>query len=147
MRVLDIEPRPIHRILYTNAAKRGGVEAATLPVHRVRVDAPLGDTRALLLTSDLQGVVFSRHRGGEGRLLGEELADVAWDIAEEHGLPPPSASGAILAGDLYSAPAGDKRGATGDVRPVWSAFAGSFAWVAGVAGNHDEFGTGRELER
>jgi hypothetical protein len=52
---------------------------------------------------------------------------------------------AILAGDLYSAPGGDVRGATGDLRSVWSAFADAFAWVVGVAGNHDLFGSEREL--
>ncbi|KFE67217.1 hypothetical protein DB31_8570 [Hyalangium minutum] len=39
------------------------------------------------------------------------------------------------------------RGASGDVRSVWNAFASQFRWVAGVAGNHDTFGTSRERER
>ena len=59
-------------------------------------------------------------------------------------IPAAEATGVILPGDLYSAPGGDKRGATGDVRSVWMAFAESFAWVLGVAGNHDMFGTDEE---
>jgi Icc-related predicted phosphoesterase len=48
--------------------------------------------------------------------------------------------GAILAGDLYSVPGADKRGGYGDVADVWRAFGERFAWVAGVAGNHDDVG-------
>lgn len=48
--------------------------------------------------------------------------------------------GAILAGDLYTVPALDARGGTGDVTSVWRAFSAAFEWVAGVAGNHDTFG-------
>jgi Icc-related predicted phosphoesterase len=55
--------------------------------------------------------------------------------------------GVVLAGDLYSDPGASKRGATGDVRDVWRAFARSFRWVAGVAGNHDTFGASRDRER
>jgi Icc-related predicted phosphoesterase len=53
----------------------------------------------------------------------------------------------VLAGDLFSDPSANKRGASGDVRSVWSAFAAQFRWVVGVAGNHDTFGTPRERER
>lgn len=58
--------------------------------------------------------------------------------AYEGKLPPIARMGAILAGDLYSVPEANKRGGYGDVADVWSAFASRFAWVAGVAGNHDD---------
>ena len=45
----------------------------------------------------------------------------------------------LLAGDLYANRALTSRGGIGDVSGVWSAFADAFAWVAGVAGNHDDF--------
>jgi len=35
-------------------------------------------------------------------------------------------------------PEANKRGGHGDVADVWAAFAARFAWVAGVAGNHDD---------
>jgi Icc-related predicted phosphoesterase len=53
-------------------------------------------------------------------------------------LPPTARTGIVLAGDLYSVPGATKRGGFGDVSDVWVAFAERFAWVAGVAGNHDD---------
>jgi Icc-related predicted phosphoesterase len=50
-------------------------------------------------------------------------------------------TGVFLAGDLYTVPALDRRGGSGDVRAVWEAFGDEFSWVIGVAGNHDTFGT------
>ncbi|MDV7390080.1 hypothetical protein RZS08_01950, partial [Arthrospira platensis SPKY1] len=61
-------------------------------------------------------------------------------LAELAVIPALDRCGALLAGDLYAAPGADKMGATGDVRPVWRAFARHLRWVAGVAGNHDLFG-------
>lgn len=68
-------------------------------------------------------------------------------LARESLVPSSAATGVILAGDLYSAPEGNKRGASGDVRDVWFAFARAFRWVVGVAGNHDRFGNDREGRR
>ena len=48
--------------------------------------------------------------------------------------------GVLLAGDLYTVPALDRRGGSGDVTAVWRAFGDEFSWVVGVAGNHDTFG-------
>jgi Icc-related predicted phosphoesterase len=55
-------------------------------------------------------------------------------------LDDPSRVAAFLAGDFYTLPGLEKRGGTGDVSSVWQAFSDHFAWVAGVAGNHDLFG-------
>jgi 3',5'-cyclic-AMP phosphodiesterase len=80
--------------------------------------------RVRVAASDLQGVVGHR-------LLGEALVDeLASHVACDR-------TGVVLAGDLYSAPYADKRGATGDVFSVWKAFEAKFAFVVGVAGNHD----------
>lgn len=68
-------------------------------------------------------------------------------LADEGTLPYPERTGVILAGDLYSAPAANKRGATGDVREVWLAWAKHYRWVCGVQGNHDLFGDKKEQQR
>jgi 3',5'-cyclic-AMP phosphodiesterase len=143
MRVLELTEQPIHRIPFLNAAKGGGVESQQLPILAGRVDTLPEGLDALLVASDLQGVV----RAGSDkttRLLGEELADVYLKLAAQGSVPAPERTGVLLAGDLYAAPNGDKRGASGDVRSVWEAFARSFRWVAGVEGNHDRFGTDAE---
>lgn len=144
MRILHIDPKPLHRLRYLNARKGGGgVEKSYLAILQGRADRLPDGVQAVLVASDLQGVVPS-WRKGENHLLGEELAEVLADMGQRGVVPPAAATGVLLAGDLYSAPGGDKRGATGDVRSVWRAFADSFAWVLGVAGNHDTFGTDDE---
>jgi 3',5'-cyclic-AMP phosphodiesterase len=140
MQVLELIDRPIHRIQFLNAAKGGGVESQALPILAGRVDALPEGLEALLVTSDLQGVVRSG-KDNTTHLLGEELVDVYVKLAAQGVVPSPERTGVLLAGDLYAAPNGDKRGASGDVRSVWAAFARSFRWVAGVEGNHDRFGT------
>ncbi len=130
-----------------NAAPRGGSVGAELPILRGTVDSLPGELMALLITSDLQGVAPLPSQGGALALLGEVLAEHLAELAELGELPPLGRIGVLLAGDLYSAPAGDQRGATGDVRRVWQAFTERFRWVAGVGGNHDLFGTPRERER
>src|SRR6187401_2440232 len=135
MRILQIDERPVHEIAYTNAASGGGVESRALPVLAGTVDALPPGLSALLIASDLQGVAPSAEAGGALALLGEVLAQEL-RVMEDLGLIPPREQiGVLLAGDLFSAPAGDKRGATGDVRPVWAAFAREARWAAGVAGN------------
>lgn len=99
---------------------------------------------AVVCASDLQGRVSD---GGELILLGEALADQLGVLAESGLLPPPEALGVILAGDLYTVPGADRRGGTGDVRSVWECMAVAARWVAGVAGNHDDFGTVRQHRR
>lgn len=137
----------MHRVRFTNAAKRGGTESVMLDVHTARASELPAELEALVLTSDLQGVVPSWRHGGENVLLGVSLADELAELSEQGTLPSLGSVGVVLAGDLYAAPGGDKRGASGDVRPVWQAMAERFRWVAGVAGNHDRFGTAREQSR
>lgn len=147
MRIIEIDDEPLHEILYLGAAPRGGSEPRRLPILRGRVDRLPDGLEALLLTSDLQGVAPSWLSGGQGVLLGEVLAEEIARLAQERVVPSSAATGVILAGDLYSSPEGNKRGASGDVRDVWRAFAQVCRWVAGVAGNHDRFGNDREAQR
>ncbi len=120
---------------------------AQLPFLTARTRHLPKDIDALVLASDLQGVATNWSRGGENVLLGIEVAEELARLADDGALPPASRMGIVLAGDLYSAPGGDKRGATGDVLEVWHAFADVFRWVAGVAGNHDLFGTEKDRHR
>ncbi|MEQ8456021.1 MAG: metallophosphoesterase [Sandaracinaceae bacterium] len=143
MRVVDIDPEPCLQVPYLNAARRGGVDSCLLPVHLARVDALPACLDALVVTGDLQGVVPS-HMGAESLLLGEALAI---ELLELDALAQPARVGVLLAGDLYSAPGGDVRGASGDVTGVWEAFAELYRWVAGVAGNHDRFGAEKDARR
>ncbi len=146
VRVLSLHAKPIHRIRYINAAPRGrGRESAVLPLLTGVVDALPCGIEALVVTSDLQGVVPVH--GEPNRLLGEALVDELLRLIEHRVLPEQQSIGVVLAGDLYSAPGGDKRGASGDVRDVWRAFAETFRWVVGVAGNHDRFGSLQDMRR
>lgn len=108
-----------------------------LPVQRLTVDRVPDGCDGVLVTGDLQGVAPSPY-GGPEVLLGVALADHLPLWAEQGLLPPPDRLAVVLAGDLYSAPTADVRGATGDVTEVWLAFAAAgCALVTGVLGNHD----------
>ncbi|WP_394836544.1 hypothetical protein LVJ94_06510 [Pendulispora rubella] len=109
MRVLSLESSPLHEITYLAAASGGGTETRRLPVLRASVDALPADLDGLLLTSDLQGVAPLALEDGAVGLLGEVLAE-DWRMFSETGaLPSPGGVGVVLAGDLYSEPAANKR--------------------------------------
>jgi len=143
MKILSFDKKPIDRIQFLNAAKRGGVVSQVLSIVRAKVDFIPTGLEAVLVTGDLQGVV-QVWQLEKNRLLGEELAHKYLALAERELVPKAKKTGVILAGDLYSAPDGAKRGASGDVRSVWETFANNFRWVAGVQGNHDRFGSKQE---
>jgi Icc protein len=147
MKILALDDQPIYQLPYTSAASGGGVETRVLPLLTGTVDVLSDELSALLITSDLQGVAPSSDEGGALALLGEVLANDLRGLDEAELIPARGRIGVLLAGDLFSSPGGDKRGATGDVRPVWAAFGREARWVAGVAGNHDLFGTERDRER
>lgn len=147
MRILAIDPVPVHEWPYQNAASRGGTEVRILPLLRATVDTLPPKIEALIALSDLQGVAPHALHEGAVALLGEVLAAELALMAEVGDLPHAGSTGILLAGDLFSDPSANVRGASGDVRSVWGAFASQFRWVAGVAGNHDTFGTPRERER
>lgn len=132
-------------VRYLNAARGGGTEVARLPIVRAAVGPLAGELDAIIACSDLQGIV--RGHAGAAELLGVEVAAVLEELAFDGVLPPAARTGVILAGDLFSAPAADRRGGYGGVADVWRAFAERFAWVAGVAGNHDDTSGVAELAR
>lgn len=100
------------------------------------------DLEAIIFTSDLQGVAIEN---GEHFLLGERLPSFL-KLLIEVDFPHINSQkiGVCLCGDLYANL--EKRGGLGDVRMVWQAFKKEFNWVAGVAGNHDAFGTNKDLD-
>jgi 3',5'-cyclic-AMP phosphodiesterase len=130
--------QPLTGLVYQQARRGGGAQAARLSVDRLRVDTLPAGCDAVLVAGDLQGVTPSPF-GGPPVLLGVALADYLAVWAAEALLPPPERIAVILAGDLYSAPAADQRGADGPVGDVWLAFAAAGCRrLLGVTGNHDE---------
>ena len=147
MRVTALTSKPVHQVRYSKAGKRGKTESAILPVLVGEAEGLPDELQALVLTSDLQGVASSWRDGRADVLLGVLVVDELLELAARGVLPGPERTGVVLAGDLYSAPGADVRGASGDVREVWTAFAAMHRWVVGVKGNHDRFGTDRERAR
>lgn len=101
---------------------------------------------AIVVTADLQARECVLGAASlPARLLGEVLPQLlieeVFPLLE---LEDSSRIAAFLAGDFYTLPGLEKRGGTGDVSSVWQAFSDRFAWVAGVAGNHDLFGPKQE---
>lgn len=139
VRILEIAADPCHTLSYRSASSTGPRDAI-LAVHWARVDRLPTGIDAVVVASDLQG--RENPRGGdsaEARLVGEVLAEDLSVLSELGEMPPAERVSVVLAGDLYASE-DLEMGATGDVRPVWLAFASLFRWVAGVAGNHDNFG-------
>jgi Icc protein len=142
MRILTVNPQPIVEIPFLNAGRGpGGFYEDRLPVLDAVVDRLPDGVRVIIATADLQGRErFQDSPNGVPRLLGEALPGrLAVDILPRLGLKQVDI-GVFLAGDLYTVPALDRRGGSGDVRAVWEAFGDQFTWVVGVAGNHDTFG-------
>ncbi|MEL7427327.1 MAG: metallophosphoesterase [Bacteroidota bacterium] len=96
----------------------------------------------LVLASDLQGTI---QQNGETLLLGEVLPEFLQTVfTVELNYSDLNRVGVLLCGDLYART--DRRGGLGDVRHVWREFNKYFRFVAGVAGNHDDFGTPEERQ-
>lgn len=147
MKIIDFSNSLLKEIKYLNAGSgRSGFYEERLPIHHARVDALPAGLDAVVVTADLQGRErFQESPGGPPRLLGEALPlRLVQEVLPEVGVQDPSRVAALLAGDFYTVPALDKRGGTGDVSAVWRAFGDEFAWVAGVAGNHDTYGEHRD---
>lgn len=143
MKVLELSESPLAELRYLNAGRGAGqFTEDPLPIHVARVDRLPDGLRAIVATADLQGRErFCDSSGGPLRLLGEVLPDqLVREILPLAGIAEGEPVAALLAGDLFTVPALDARGGTGDVTSVWQAFSASFQWVAGVAGNHDLFG-------
>jgi Icc-related predicted phosphoesterase len=138
VRINALDAAPLHQLRFLNAARGGGVEHRRLGIARGRAIGLPAEVAALVLTGDLQGVV--RAPDGTTKLLGIAVAAALAELAAAGAIPPLARTGALLAGDLYSVPGATRRGGHGDVTEVWHAFADRCAWVAGVAGNHDDLG-------
>ena len=140
MRVTSIQNTPFHSFPHQMAAGQGRTATHPINLYRGVVDSLPTALDALVIASDLQGVAPLMANGGAAALVGEVLAEQLVMLASRNEIPPLSKLGVVLAGDLFSAPAANQRGASGDVRSVWRAFAGTHRWVTGVTGNHDTFG-------
>lgn len=136
LQIAALDDAQIREVHYLDATSRGATDVEALPVLRGQLAAPLGELDALIVCSDLQGVVPAAQ--GKSELLGVQAAAVLQALAADGTIPAAARTGVILAGDLFCMPAANKRGGYGDVAEVWAAFAAAFAWVAGVAGNHDD---------
>lgn len=136
MRIISVDAEPIAAISGLNALGDGAIETQIIPVVRVRAAGLPAALEALVIAGDLQAREAAD--AAPGRLVGELIARRLVDLARAGVLPDPARTGVLLAGDLYTVPDLHRRGGSGDVLPVWAAFASRFRWVAGVVGNHDE---------
>lgn len=143
LQIASLDDALIREIHYLDAASRGATDVEALPVVRGALAGSLDALDALIVCSDLQGVVPGPL--GRSELLGVQVAAVLGELAADGAIPAAARTGVILAGDLFCMPAAGKRGGYGDVAEVWAAFADRFAWVVGVAGNHDDVSAVRAL--
>ncbi|KNY26924.1 hypothetical protein [Pseudobacteroides cellulosolvens] len=135
MRIEKLNPDVIENIYYKTIVSGDKITNAKLPILMGVVSGLPKYIDALVVTSDLQGIV---EKDNNEILLGEVLADYLPLFVEvELGLQPRNV-GIILCGDLYATLS--KRGGLGDVTGVWNHFNKHFRWVAGISGNHDSFG-------
>jgi Icc protein len=151
MKIIHIEQKPIATMAYYRVRKGNrGRERVEWPFYSVSVDRLPKGCAALLATSDLQGMETVRGNGKWGRLgsrlVGHAVAEYAVELLRERGIDS-KRTGVLLAGDLHADPTLQRRGGHGDVREVWTAFRDRFAWCAGVAGNHDVFGSDLDMEQ
>ena len=148
-RILHLEPAPLEFYPYLNVPvggerdERGNrrTEQSRLEIYRGIISGLPPQIDALIVTSDLQGKVIEEE---QEFLLGERLPEFLSLLIE---LECPQLKkeriGVLLCGDLYATL--QKRGGMGDVKEVWRKFRQQFRWVAGVAGNHDDFGLAAEF--
>src|SRR5207237_1264063 len=107
----------------------------SLPIFTGTISGLPKEIGALIVTSDLQGVVPV---GDVDVLLGEVLVDTLSLLFAIYypALDKKSVIG-LLCGDLYANKI--KRGESGNPISVWRKFSAAFGWVVGIAGNHDDF--------
>jgi|CXWL01.1.fsa_nt_gi hypothetical protein len=142
MRIVELQSEPFCTLPYANVSSSRQVVTAQLPFVRATADSLPPSIDAIIVTSDLQGRELCDDYTKPTKLLGEMLADEIDALRKMGQLPSKDTTAIIVAGDLYARSEMDRRGGSGDVRPVWRALAGVCRWVAGVAGNHDVFGPG-----
>lgn len=140
MQLLSIEDLPFHRLPYSAAGDNQKMVRKDFPFVRAKANRLPDGLNALFICSDLQGVLDSRIDGRQTpEQLGVAVAQELRLLSECEEVPKADRIGIVLCGDFYTTPSLEKRGGSGDARPVWNEFAKNFAWVVGVAGNHDSF--------
>lgn len=145
IRIASVAKTPIHVISYRYPKTGGGIAIGEFPIYCAAAEGLPEAVGGIVATSDLQGVELAESASGTPRLIGHAVAEELYLLlSESEKTSDPSKTGVILAGDLHVAPDLGKRGGKGDVRDIWHTFRSYFKWVAGVAGNHDRFGTDRE---
>ncbi len=150
MKIEITSAEPIERFTYKVVAQGGKdhfgnvrLKDTYLPIYTGILKGCKSDEfDGLILTSDLQGNVIEKE---EIKLLGEVLPDFLQLLLKiEFPEIKTEKVGVLLCGDLFARI--DKRGGEGDVKAVWKTFKNCFGFVAGVAGNHDYFGSKSEFE-
>lgn len=127
---VNVENKPFHQIIFRSSGRRGKSGNNVIPFFRATISGlPAG--LCFVATSDLQG----RENGPANRLAGEVVADELALLQRRGEIP--SLDFVALAGDFYDFPDLRKLGGTGDITPVWNAFANNFPRIVGVHGNHD----------
>jgi 3',5'-cyclic-AMP phosphodiesterase len=134
MKILAVEPEPFHVFPYHVSSGLHPL-IALLPFYRAIVDGLPEGLDVIIATGDLQGTEQTSDSSRSSRLLGEVLASEIKVLRTRGLLPSADRTAAVLAGDFQ--PRADE----GDIRAVWFALADVCRWVAGVAGNHDTFGS------
>lgn len=142
MRITNNPGEIVHSIDYQHAEPGGGISERRLDVLACATEGLPDALEGLVCTSDLQGREVPSAPGREPRLLGVLAAEELQLLSEMGALPDARQLGVLLAGDFYAAPDLSARGVSGDVTEVWRAFDRRFRWIAGVAGNHDQFPAG-----
>ncbi|KIV49923.1 hypothetical protein AM501_30990 [Aneurinibacillus migulanus] len=134
MKIERIDTEPTEQLGYISAGAGGiSIVETKLPIYKGYVSDLPGHIDALIVTSDLQGII---RKAQEDILLGEALSEyLALLIEIEWPWIRIDKTGVLLCGDLYAD--SGKRGGSGNPVSVWQAFYRSFGWVTGVAGNHD----------
>ncbi|HEX9060773.1 MAG TPA: metallophosphoesterase [Clostridia bacterium] len=135
MRIQNLNEQCIECIPYKTVSPGCKIVNSELPIIVGEITGLPPDIHAIVVTSDLQGIVI---KDNKEILLGEEVAETLPLFFEiELGINPQNTIVA-LCGDFYASL--EKRGGLGDVRNIWDRFNTNFKWVAGIAGNHDCFG-------
>jgi len=134
MKILAVENKPFHELLYRTTGDKGQESFITLPFYKVKVDAmPMSNgITSFIASSDLQGREQDK---GSNRLIGEAVAEELLLLQELSEIP--NIDLILLAGDLYDYPECGKRGGSGLVTCVLNSFAKKFKHVICVHGNHD----------
>lgn len=142
MLIERIESQPFHavRALAVQQGTRA-IHEHVIPFFRAWCNSLPPGLEAIAFTSDLQARTDPTAQEFDLRLAGETVAEELAILAEMGEIPPADRVGAVILGDMFARPGLDRRGGSGDVRLVWEAFRTRFRWVAGVAGNHDLFGS------